>query len=47
MILVYAIPGFLAGGIAGAFGWGFTDWQHWACLLPVAIASGLLYAAHG
>ena len=26
---------------------GFADWQHWACLLPVAIASAALYAVRG
>lgn len=46
-MIIYAIPSLIVGGIAGSFGYGFTDWQHWACLLPVAIASGLLYAARG
>lgn len=47
MILIYAIPSFLAAGIAGAFGWGFSNWQYWACLLPVALASAALYVARG
>jgi len=47
VIVVYAIPGFIAAGIAGSLGWGFSDWQYWASLLPVSIVSGLLYVAHG
>ena len=47
MMLVYAIPGFIAGFIAGLFGWGFSDWQYWACLLPVSVVSAVFYVARG
>lgn len=47
MIVIYAIPGFLAAGTAAAFGWGFSNWQYWACLLPVVFVSAAFYVARG
>jgi hypothetical protein len=47
VILVYAIPSALAAGTAAALGWGFSNWQYWMCVLPVAVVSAAFYVAHG
>ena len=46
-MLIYALPSAIAAGIAGAFVWGFSNWQFWACLLPIAVLSAAAYVAHG